>query len=182
MIGLRRFREDRKGAVMAEFAIVASIFVLVLLAGIEFSRYMLVRQKLDRAAAAMGDLVGQAQTLTQVDLDNIFDAAQHIVKPFGFDTNGLVIVSMVNSTDGTNKTILWQRAGGGALVATSGIGIETGQATLPAGFTLREGESVVVAEVHFRYKPFVFDLFIKDAVVTHRAYYRPRLSSQVTIN
>lgn len=178
----RQFRDDRRGVAAIEFGVVMSVVTILLLGGIELSYYLLVRQKLDRAAASMGDLVGQAQTLTQVDLDNIFTAAQHITQPLDFANQGVVIVSMVNSPDGTAKTILWQRRGGGALTATSVTGIESGPATLPTGFTLLQGESTIVAEIHFHYKPILIDLFVGERTVTHRSYYRPRLSSQVTIN
>lgn len=46
----RRFRRERRGATLVEFAIVAPVFFLILLASIEFSRINVMRHSADHAA------------------------------------------------------------------------------------------------------------------------------------
>ena len=61
---LRRLSSDRRGGLIAEFAAAMPVLVLMLLGGVEVSRFALLNQKMDRLATAMGDLVAQAETLT----------------------------------------------------------------------------------------------------------------------
>ena len=52
-----------------------------------------------------------------------------------------------------------------------------GTATLPAGFTLRDGETAIFAEVIYDYKPFVVPDLIGNTILRHRASFRPRFGA-----
>ena len=49
-------------------------------------------------------------------------------------------------------------------------------ANLPAGFSLREGQAVIVGEAYFEYEPFFFNGFIEPRTVYHLSVYRPRVT------
>ncbi len=178
---IRRFRGSERGSISAEFAISMTVIIALLTGGMEFGRYVLVRQKLDRAATTASDLVARAETVSTGQLGNIFSSTKEVMTPYDFTANGLVIVSMVTQTNG-DDTIVWQRAGGGTLVKNSVVGVEGNVATLPAGFTLRDGESVVVAEVHYRYNPMILGSFLGITDVYHIAYFRPRFGATVPLD
>ncbi len=90
---LRRLSSDRRGGLIAEFAAAMPVLVLLLLGGVEVSRFALLNQKMDRLATAMGDLVAQAETLTAAELDQLFLAAEHVASPFDVQAKGRIIIT-----------------------------------------------------------------------------------------
>src|SRR5690606_26763765 len=92
----RRLSSDRRGGLIAEFAAAMPVLVIMLLGGVEVSRFALLNQKMDRLATAMGDLVAQAESLTADDLDQLFLASSHVAWPFDIQANGRIIISSVS--------------------------------------------------------------------------------------
>lgn len=176
----RRFRRSERGAIAAEFAISITVIIALLTGGVEFGRYVLVRQKLDRAATTASDLVARAETMSTDQLTNVFNSTQEVMTPYEFGPNGVVIISMVTQTNGVDE-IVWQRSGGGTMTKASVVGTEGNAATLPSGFILRDGESVVVAEVHYRYIPMILEPFFGNTEIYHIAYFRPRFGASVPL-
>jgi hypothetical protein len=72
--------------------------------------------------------------------------------------------------------VFWQEEGAGDLSADSEVGAEGDEATLPADLVLRDGETVIVAEVVFRYERWLLRV-IPDTTLRRVAYYRPRLGT-----
>lgn len=178
---LNRFFRDRQASVITEFAAALPVLALLLLGGIEVTRYTLLYQKLDRVSSSMGDLVSQAENLTVNDLNSLFDAVQHVAWPFEFPTSGRVIITSISENNGQAR-INWQSAGGGALSAESSVGAPRGAATLPAGMIVRPSETVIAAEVFFEFTP-MFQLFgvMTEQRLYHRSFYRPRLGALSTL-
>ena len=151
---LRNFSRDRRGSLLAEMAVTLSILTTLSLSGVEMARYTLLHQKMERISASIGDLIAQAETLTETDVLNVFDAIGEVAKPFEIGTNGVVIISSVSASEGSGPQLNWQRIGGGSLSATSHIGSTPGgSVTLPAGLNVIDGETVIVAEVMYDYTP-----------------------------
>lgn len=169
------FWRDRRGAIVVEFALVAPLLVLMMLGTFEVTRYILLHQKLDRMAIAAGDLVAQGETITIAQLTDIFAATGLIAEPFTIGNAGVVIVSSAYRATGTSTVqVAWQRTGTGTLGAASTVGTQGGSATLPAGFTLREGESAIIAEVFYEFRPVLAPDLTPPARLFHRAIFRPR--------
>jgi len=177
---IRRLVRSRRGAILPEFAMAMPILVMMILGGTEISRYVLLHQKLDRVAATMGDLVAQAETITTADLDNLFDAAGFVASPFAMGANGVVVISSIGLVS-AQPHVNWQRAGGGALPASSDIGTTGAVATLPDGLTVRAGETLIIAEVFYAYTPWILGGFTNPSTLYHRAFFRPRYGSLETL-
>lgn len=170
----RRFGGDRRGAVLVELAVALPVAVVLILGGFDTGRYVLLHQKMDRAAATIADLVSRPTSISQAEIDVMFSAASELLEPFDLGTRGLVIVSSVSKAAGDSAVIDWQYAGGGDLSATSEIGAEGDTPTLPDGFTVRDDENVIVAEVFFNYEPVFMGYLFEPGVVWHFAIRRPR--------
>lgn len=177
----RLFLRDQRGSVMVEAAVVMPILVFVLLGGVEVARFALLQQKLSRTAASMADLISQMEGLTVNDMDNLYSAAQFVIRPFEL-TSGVVIVSSVSKTGTDPAVIDWQCFGAGGLVATSDLGASGDNATLPAGFTMDAGESVIFAEVVYDFTPVLFPDVVQTQRVRHRALFRPRFGALSAID
>jgi TadE-like protein len=180
---LRQLAENRRGGVLVETAFALPVLAFLLLGCIEMAQYLLVHQKLDRAAATMADLVSQPATISAAEVDQLFDAADHVLEPFDLADHGRVIVTSISrEPDDPTGMVDWQREGGGSLVAYSKIGVPGGPAEMPDGFEVREGENLIAAEIFFEYEPLFFTSLLHGGVVWHNAYRRSRLGALSTIN
>ena len=185
MIGMRRWWHrhigrltgDRSGNVLLEFGFAVSILATMTMGGVEIARYVLMHQKLERVVSSVGDLVSQAEVLTATHVTNMFDAAQHVIKPFELADNGVLFVTSVSGVADNPPVVNWQMSGGGSLAATSQIGTEGGDATLPEGFTLVPGDTAIISEVFYEYTPWMFEGVAEPGQQYHRSLFRPRYGS-----
>jgi len=179
----REFWNDRSGASLIELGFAMPVLVTLLLGGVEIARYVLLHQKLDRVSSSIADLVSQSETISVGDLQNIYDAAQFVAKPFDLPASGTVIVSSVsNPIGGPTTKVNWQKSGAGNVPATSQVGTAGGAATLPTGFTVADGQSIIIAEVFFDYVPWILGDFTEANQIYHRALFRPRYGGLTTLN
>jgi Flp pilus assembly protein TadG len=185
---LRRLWRDRRAVSIVEFALVVPIFSLMILAGTEVARYILLNQKLDRLATQVADLTSQEVSVTSGDLSNIFDASLSVVWPFNILNNGVVIVSSVGQVSNQTR-VLWQRScpGSGCTwsttqTAVSRVGTQGNAATLPTGFAISAtNTNVIVVEVFYTFAPFLWR-FMPAGTLYHYAITRPRLNDLTTIS
>ena len=176
-----RFCADRRGALMAEFAAAIPVLALLLMGGVEVSRYALLNQRLDRLATVMGDLVAQQQTVSQADIDAIFEATRSVAWPFDMTNSGKVIISSISIPPPTPPApavvkVTWQR-NSGDLAVSSKFGAENGTPVLPAGLTVGANQTIIATEVFFHFKPFLIGALVPEQNVYYRAFFRPRLGS-----
>ena len=183
MIGrvLRRLKRDRRGTLAVEMAVATPVVIGLLLSGIEVTRYVLLNQKIERASATMADLVSQSETLSEGSLVNLFGATAYVMDPFDLAVDGQLVVSSISATNNNPARINWQRSFGGGS-GGSAFGVEGGTATLPAGFVVRDNETVVVTEVFYDYVPAFLGTQLVARGLYNYAVFRPRFSSLATIN
>src|SRR4051812_27276610 len=135
-----RFRimlKSIEGIAAAEFALAAPLLMIMFLGGTEMSRFLIVNQKVEKAASTVSDVIAQSQTLTNADVTQIMMAAREVMDPFTFGANGVVIVTSIYKTGAAAPVIKWQVTGGGTMSASSAVGSTVGAAaTLPTGFTM----------------------------------------------
>ena len=180
---LARFGVCRRGAILVEMAFAVPILLVMILGCFDTGRYILLHQKLDRAASTMADLVSRPTSIAQADIDKMFNAAGELVQPFDLPLNGRIIMTSVTRDVGDSARIDWQHGGAGALSVTSDVGTSVGQlATLPAGFTVREGENIIVSEVFYDYEAMFLDAILSPGIVSHTAIRLPRRGNLSTLN
>lgn len=172
----RRLWRDRRGLAAVEFALVLPILLLLSLGAVEVGRLALLGLKLQHAADTIADLASREATLSAASLAAMLDAARHIAQPFDISADGVVIVSGVGVDNGGPPTVLWQQRGAGSLAVTSGIGAVGGRAALPPALVVRDGDTVIVAEIHFRYRGWLMRL-APAATLRRIAFHRPRLGT-----
>lgn len=177
----RAIAGDRRGAVMLEFAVACPVFVVLLIGGVDLSRLIILNQKLDRVASGMGDLVAQADEMTQSQMSQLFDATSHVASPFDFARGGSVIITSISVIAGAPR-INWQSKGGGSLNSTSRLGTGANAVvTLPAGLSVTGTDTLVAAEVFFDFEPLFGLGLVPGAQLYHRSFFRPRVGSLKTL-
>jgi len=178
---IRRFLNEDRGAIAIEFGLVISALMVILMGCFECSRYILLNQKLDRTSSSVADLIAQANGITAGVLSDTYAAADEQSLPFDLSGHGRVIISSVYKPDTNPAKVQWQCKGGGSYTtATSKIGAKGANATMPTTLPVDVGENIVVAEVFYDYKPFLFPGIFKPAVFRHATFTRPRGSLLVT--
>ena len=175
-------RRDKRGSLLIETGFVVPVIATMILGGIEISRFSLLQQKLDRLATTTTDIVTQSETtLSIATLNVILTATSSIMQPFPFGAEGVVIITSVSATGVLPPKVDWQYAGGGSLPSSvSKIGAPGDNATLPAGFVVRDGENVLISETFYQFTPMFVSSFVSPTTLYHNAFYRPRLSSLST--
>lgn len=166
---------DERGTFIIELAVALPVLLLLLLTGIELTRFVLVNQKVERTSASLADLVAQSAVVTEAGMSNLFQAAKFVMDPFDVAAEGKLIVTSVAAAGGPAR-IKWQRSYG-AGEGGSAFGTEGSIASLPDGLIVRDGENIVLCEAFFRYEPMVFQDIVKTTTVGRFAVFRPRYGS-----
>jgi len=172
----RALADDRRGAIALEFALVLPLLLLFCFATIEVGRFALLQMKLEQLASAVGDLASRDRTLDAATVADIVGIADHVLEPFALAADGVVVLSGVGAPGGGTPSILWQHRGGGSADPGTLVGTVGASAQLPAGLTATDGQTVVVAEVVYTYRPWLLGTLAERRIVK-RAYFRPRLGS-----
>lgn len=179
---IQRLIRDTSALAFIEFALVAPFVLLLVFGGVELARFMLIVQKVDKAAYAMADLTAQYMPATwqrntgEITVDEmnnvVFRQFQALMSPYDANFNGSVIVSSIRR-ERDNVLIKWQIASPGytdalttsavsgltpAAVNAAGAGLRNRVATFTGDTALEMAnmlgyENTVVAEVFFRYRP-----------------------------
>ncbi len=172
----RRFASDQSGLAAVEFALVLPVLLLLALGLAEVGRFALLSLKLQHAATTMADLVSRDEALTVAAVQSMFSATGHIVQPFDIADQGVVVLSGIGVDPGKVAAVFWQQHGAGKLARASDIGTSGGKATLPKDLAVRDGETVIAAEVFFSYEPWLLRL-VPATLLRRVAYFRPRLGT-----
>lgn len=150
------FVRDREGVAAVEFAFIAPILLVMLMATFELSRAISIDRRLNSVSAMASELVAREEKIDATDLKNIYLSLNHVLKPY--DNSSLVVRLLQVRTDTKGQTkVEW----------SSQIN-NTGTATTPytscSNFAIsseikQKGSRVVVAEVGYNYQP-VFGSFV----------------------
>lgn len=178
---MRSLAQRQDGLAYLEFALILPILLLLLLGGVEVSRYIQAAQKVDKMTHTIVDLIAQAPTISESELDQIMVASQHIMTPYPFTDNGVIIVSCVGYNEYGQLRIKWQYKGGGSLSRNSAIGNEGNSPDLPEDFTLDARDNVIIAESYFMISPILDANYVEDSEFYRTAYYLPRLGELDTL-
>ena len=172
---LGRLRRDTRGAILVETALTLPIFTTILIGAVETGSLLMMHMKVQHATNAVGDLVTRDEEMSEALMDDIFLAVAQVMAPLEVEDSRM-IVSAISQNSDTASSIFWQRRGVGTLSEVSKIGSEGESVDAPAEITLRDDETIIVAEYYFQYEPLVFDLF-PDTIIYKVAYLRPRIGS-----
>jgi TadE-like protein len=178
----RRFAGDGKGSVLSELALVMPILVAILMGGVEVGRYLMIHQKLSRLVDTTTDLVAQKKTLTSQDLDDVFKSAEYVLDPFELGPDGVIFITSVTAPTSQNPKVDWQYSGAGSSGAISMVGIPGETPNLPDGFTLDDGENVIIGEIFYDYRPQIFEVFTSPKQLYYRVIDRPRFGPLTQLN
>ena len=178
---LRRFWHAESGMAMVEFGLLLPMMMTMFYGCIEVTRYILIVQKTEKLAHTIADVTAQSKTVTIASENQLFEATEDIMDPFGTGANSRILVSSLYRAAGSpNALINWRLAGGGTMTVTSALGNVGAVPTMPGGFTFNERENVIAAEVYYRFTPLISNRFFGTTTIYRSAFYKPRLGQLTT--
>lgn len=154
---LARLVRDRRGVAAIEFAYIAPILLVILMATFEFSRAISIDRRLNAVSASASEVVAREDEITSSDLDKIAEAMRHVMEPYD---DGSLVVRLIgvraSSTNAADTKVEWsyQYANGSSSTPLA----QCANYALENGLVNKNG-SVIVAEVGYDYTP-VFANFI----------------------
>lgn len=174
----KNFLKNQQGAALLEFFIVFPFLFMLLFAGLEIARYILIIQKVDNAAYAVTDAVAQMNPPKVVPIPNEATAARvtdamnllnETMWPYDDTSRQAVVVSSVHR-EASGRRLRWQRSIPGSLGINSVVTNAPPTNTLHRGsggcgaapFSVEysaaasgmlNGENMIVGEVYYRYIP-----------------------------
>ena len=159
MIALRnharhRFaRRSERGAVMAEMGLVLPLLLIVMLAGIDLGRLVYSNQILTDLTREAAMLVSRGATSNEA-----FTATFRADAPLDLQAHGGIIISRVRRKNVDDPTPwIFTQDRGGALAATSRVGVVGGAAVIPNVTSMAPGVTIMAVEILHPFDP-VFGL------------------------
>src|SRR5690606_38696436 len=178
---IRKAMRNAEGLAYLEFALILPLLLLLVLGGTELSRYLQASQKVDKMNHTIVDLIAQAPTISEPELEQIMQAAQHIMSPYPFTDDGVIIVSCVGYNDYGQLRVKWQYKGGGNLQRNSAIGTTGNAPQLPEDFSVEERDNVIIAESFYTLDPIINSNYMEPIEFYSTAFYLPRLGELDTL-
>ena len=172
---LPRFLRDTFGSPLIEFALVAPLLVTMLIGAVDFGRYILLNQKLSRAASTLGDLLAREDVITSQDFPGIFAAADQIMAPFEIGDDGVLVLTIAAvDTDGTSRVVNRQQSPASATLAGRFGSVGDVLTGAPDGLLVSIGDVLIIAEVRYRYSAWMFDILKDNDDLYYVTFFRPR--------
>lgn len=164
--GVKGLWYNEKGVSAVEFALIAPVLVLIYFGCIELSLLMRADRRVTATAASLGDLTARLITVSDQDMQELFNAARVMMQPYSAEVARMRITSVVDNGDGQTR-VAW----------SDGYNIdsytENANITVPEGLVPSPG-SVIVAEVEFDYESRVGFVLDTSRTVKDVFYLRPR--------
>jgi Flp pilus assembly protein TadG len=169
---LARLRRQSKGAVLVEMALMAPVFMTMLMGSLEIGNYVVTYQKVARIAGTYADMLAEGgDQLTEAQVRDMLSSANTIAHPINLATSGRVIITALNGTTTGNRA-LWRRCTGTLAVTTAYPG--TGALTLPGAVVLPVGSTAIIAEATLRFTPWFTGWFLPQQNIGVTAMFRSR--------
>lgn len=198
---IRRFGRDRRGASALEFALCAPIFIVLLLMGVDTTRYVYATRQVEDVAATIGQMISVQQNgqVNYVDLQFYHDSTMVIfpgvltdsaqqAKAWGTDI-GISMASIQFTPSSSSCTtactyvpkVLW--TGGTSPRSCTALPTPTSDTAAPSATTLPASAfgagSIVVVDVAFSFRPTIAPRFMKTIPITRSYYVAPRFTSSI---
>ena len=170
-----RWARSERGSAAAEFALIAPVLLTLMLGALEIIDLYRAHSKATLASNAVADLVSRTSAMDNTERDLIFAAANAVLDIYGTGVDVEMVVTSIER-DGTDYTVCWSEANGHGTARTAGDAFDIDAEGTPP---IRDGESIILAEVGFTYTPRITDLMVSDMRFDRFAFRSPRYVPEI---
>jgi len=173
---LKSFLRDARGTAAIEFAFVVPAMITLFAGTWELSQGAICYLKLLDAADTVVDIACQQTTLTSSNINDIYTAAQLVMKPNAGNLLGVTVASVTfNATTGA-PAVAWQQTRGTATALSN-----TALTNLATGLG-NAGESVIITQVTYNYTSLLKLVLPGGINLAANAMQRPRIVSSIPLS
>jgi len=149
-MGTRRPRAGQRGVALSELAIAIPLLLILILATVDFGRYIYSNQVANDLVREAGMLVSRGATYEQV-----FQATFDADTPLDVQSHGSIVISRIRRHDEADARpwIVEQEAAGTLTTYASRIGSVDGPAELRQIDALTDGVTLMTVEINHRFEP-----------------------------
>lgn len=169
-----QLRDDTRGLSAVEFAVIVPMMLVLFFGLVEISNGVAADRKVTLTARALSDLISQAVTVTDTDINESFAASKGVMAPF--DTSTIKsVVSEVKIDSSGNAKIAWSKANANASARPTNSSV-----TIPASLAV-PNTYLIWSEVSYTYMPAVGYVVAKSTGIPLKEEFftRPRQSNCV---
>ncbi len=159
------------GVAAVEFALLLPLMLTLYFGSVEFGDALTIDRKVTHVTSSLADLVTQAKTISNTDMQNILDATASIIIPYDDDLLRIKVSGVSIDKDGV-ATVVWSDARNDTALGVNSI------ISLPAAVNV-PNTFIVTAEVHYDYTPTIGYLLTGTFDLHDQFYLRPRLTNDV---
>lgn len=131
---------NKQGLALIEFALFAPLLLVMFFSAVEFARYVIILQKVERSAFTMSNITVQYNPITfdhkagEIDSDvlnsEVFPQFKRAMEPYITDSDRVAIISSLSrvndKNDNSSLKINWQITGGGNLNSPEAVSLLNG--------------------------------------------------------
>ena len=187
-----------QAAVFIEFAAIAPFMIILVLGGVELTRYATILMRLDKATYDMANIVAQEipatnpPTVNEISVTRVAGAMNNfsrLMSPYDNAARQRVIITSIQRVGGAN-IVRWRLSGGGSMGLGSIIngaigggatftGARAGDINAQLG-TMMPDENMLVIETGYQFQPFLrpvlqtFGLNIGQQTFRREHFFAPR--------
>jgi Flp pilus assembly protein TadG len=184
---LRRFWKDGHGVSAVEFALIVPILLSLYFGAVEIGQALIINRKVTHATSTIADLVSQANSVSQTDMDNIMLAVEAVMLPYN-SVHMRARVSFVTIDSSGVAKVTWNSISNFDAPTSCASPCKEPKLTQLAANTVvtlptavRQNSTYLVsAEVHYYFTPQVGYLLTGTIDLKDNLYLRPRLNATIT--
>lgn len=173
----KSLRSDRRGIAAVEFALIAPALIVMFMGVVEVTFRFQASQEATRYVHQVSDLISREHGLTTNDLDAIYDASIHMMKPLtttnNLDMDVIAVAFEDDGSGGIQKDVLWRRTAG---------------TSVPYDLNDMDGlaqinESVIWVGIRYKYTSPVTSMFSGPTVnMVRQSFARPRALRKIKMD
>ncbi len=168
---VRGFLKANDGISAVEFALIAPLMAIIYFGCIELSFMMVLDRKVTGATATLGDLTARASSVTNSELDDIFEATRMVMQPHDITEARMRITSLYE--DGGDTKVAWSEGCNLSSYSTDQL------VTIPNNL-VPTGGTIIMAEIEYDYNSVLGYFFTTSKTLTDKFYLRPRRVDSIT--
>jgi len=151
----RRLGGNSRGVAAVEFGLILPTMLLIYFGAVELGQGVMIERKVTDLARAVGDLTSRSKSasLSDAEMNSIFDAADTIMMPFT-DVKAVMVVSSVVIDNAGIAKVCWSNKPG-APGAAPAIGLARGTTVALPDSVKIPNTAVIMATTSYEFEPAV---------------------------